>query len=282
MDNRFIISLVPGTRLVQRLTGTTKVRLFATSLFLLMASFDMRILLPGFLLQCALLGSIHPDLKRLRFIIVFMIASNALNILLFYLANPLIGSNLAGSQTVLFSFGKHFPVTGETLFYFLTRLMKIAGVFVASLWFVLSITPSQLAAGLYSLKVPYKACTVVSLGLRYIPDILRDFENTRAAMQMRGLELDSKKASLLSRLKQTSLILFPLVIVTFEKVGVIANAMELRGYGQGKKRSYYCEPRPAREDWFFLILAAVLFAGFLAYTIAGIISPHPGLWYPFR
>jgi len=246
-----------------------------------MASFDLRILVPGLILQCFLLASIHPSLRRLRFVIVFMIATNLLNILLFFIADPLIGSKLAGKTTVLFSLSSHFIFTGETLWYFLARLSKIASVFVASLWFALSITPSQLASGLYSLKIPYKVCTMISLGLRYIPDILRDYENTKAAMQMRGMELDPKKAKLGTRLKQTSMILFPLIIITFEKVGVIANAMELRGYGQGKKRSYYCEPEATRDDFWYQLLAAALFVGFAAYIITGWFSPHPELWYPF-
>lgn len=281
MDNRFIIPLVPGEERVQRLSGATKVRLFAATLFLLMASFDLRILLPGLVLQCVLLASIHPNLRKLRFIIVFMVATNLLNILLFFIADPLIGSKLAGSTTVLFSLGSHFPFTGETLWYFLARLSKIAGVFVASLWFALSITPSQLASGMYSLKIPYKVCTMFSLGLRYIPDIMRDYENTKAAMQMRGMELDPKKASIGARLKQTSMILFPLIIITFEKVGVIANAMELRGYGQGKKRSYYCEPETTGDDRLFQWLAAALFLVFIVYTATGWLAPRPELWYPF-
>ncbi len=282
MDNRFIIPLIPGRERLQRLTGATKVRLFTATLFVLMVSFDLRILIPGLVLQCVLLASIHPSLHKLRFIIVFIIITNAINILLFFLADPLIGSKLAGSTTVLFSLSSHFPFTGETLWYFFARLSKIASVFVASLWFALSITPSQLASGLYSLKFPYKVCTMISLGLRYIPDILRDYENTKAAMQMRGLELDPKKTSLGARLKQTTLILFPLVIITFEKVGVIANAMELRGYGQGKKRSYYCEPETTRDDIVVQILAAALFLVFAVYIVTGWISPHPDLWYPFR
>ena len=281
MDNRFIIPLVPGEERLQRLTGATKVRLFAATLFLLMASFDLRILAPGLVLQCVLLASIHPKLRRLRFVIVFMVATNLLNILLFFIADPLIGSKLVGRTTVLFSLSRYFPITGETLWYFLARLSKIASVFVASLWFALSITPSQLASGLYSLKIPYKVCTMISLGLRYIPDIMRDYENTKAAMQMRGMELDPKKAKLGARLKQTSMILFPLIIITFEKVGVIANAMELRGYGQGKKRSYYCEPEATRDDFWFQMLAAALFLAFAVYGVIGWFAPHPELWYPF-
>ncbi|MDR2654774.1 MAG: energy-coupling factor transporter transmembrane protein EcfT [Oscillospiraceae bacterium] len=280
MDNRFIIPLVPGERFLQRLTGATKVRFFVAALCVLMVSFDLRILLPGLVLQCVLLVSIRPNLRRIRFIIIFMIATNLINILLFFLADPLIGSRLAGTTTVLFKLNGYFQFTSETLWYFAARLSKIAGVFVASLWFALSITPSQLASGLYSLRLPYKLCTMVSLGLRYIPDILRDYEGTKTAMQMRGMELDPRKTKLGARLKQTSMILFPLIMMTFEKVGVIANAMELRGYGRGKKRSYYCEPETTRADIVFQIFALAVFLGFAAYVITGLFIPHPELYIP--
>jgi len=281
MNNHFIISLVPGTTRIERLTGSTKVKLFIASLFLIMASFDFRIIFPMLVIQIVLLCSIKPNFHRLRYIIIFILITNCINIFLFYLVSPLIGSSLVGQTTVLYQFNSYFVVTAETLFYFFIRLLKITAVLIASMWFVLSITPSQMAAGLYSLKVPYKLCTIVSLGLRYIPDILRDYQNIKVSIQMRGLELDPKKTSIRTRFVQSSLILFPLVVVAFEKVGVIANAMDLRGYGQGKKRSYYSELDPTPFDSWFTGLAIMMISIFVVYTVSGFFIQRPQLWYPF-
>lgn len=279
--SNLLISFTPGTSYIERLTGSTKVKLFLASLFLIMASFDIRIILPLFAFQLILLCMLKPNLYRYRYVLSFVVAMNLLNILLFYLASPLIGSNEVGRVTVLYQFNSYFVITAETLFYFFARLMKITAVLTASLWFIFSITPSQLAAGLYSLKVPNKICTVASLGLRYIPDIFRDYQNIETSLQMRGMELDAKKADVKTRLVQSALILFPLIVVTFERVGVIASAMDLRGFGQSKKRSFYCEPEPTRGDFWFTAVAWVFFIGFAVYTVSGFFLKRPQLWYPF-
>ena len=281
MNNYLLISYTPGVGYIERLTGSTKVKLFIASLFLIMASFDIRIIFPLFVFQVVLLCMLKPNLYRYRYVLLFVVAMNLLNIFLFYLASPLIGSAAVGKTTVLFRFNSYFVITAETLFYFFTRLMKITAVLIASLWFVFSITPSQLAAGLYSLKVPNKICTVASLGLRYIPDIFRDYTNIKTSMQMRGVELDSKRTGVKNRIVRSAMILFPLIVVSFDKVSIIANAMDLRGFGQSKKKSFYCEPESTRSDFWFTMVAGLLFLGFLVYTISGYFVSRPQLWYPF-
>ena len=49
----------------------------------------------------------------------------------------------------------------------------------------------------------------------------------------------SSKASLVSRLKAASAILIPLILSSMERIETISNAMELRGFGKGKKRTWY-------------------------------------------
>ena len=87
-------------------------------------------------------------------------------------------------------------------------------------------------------------------------------------MQWRGVELDAKKAKLGYRMKQTVLILVPLIISSFDRIGNISNAMDLRGFGKLKKRSYYSE----HED----------VAGDKVFCVSGIIFPRAAkMWYPF-
>ena len=49
----------------------------------------------------------------------------------------------------------------------------------------------------------------------------------------------SGKAKLMDRIKHTSAIIFPLLFSTMERIDVVSNAMELRGFGKNKKRSWY-------------------------------------------
>ena len=278
--NNFLIRYAVGDSFLERLSGKTKVLLFFSSITLMMATFDLRIILPLFIVQCVLLKGVYRQERAIVFVVRFVVVMNLINLLLFYAVNPITGTDLTGTVTELFRFNDFYLVTYETLIYFVTRLLKIFGTLVISLWFVLSITPSQLAAGLYQLGVPYKICTMLSLGLRYIPDVHRDYMDIKESMQMRGLELDAKKASLWTRLKANVSILVPLLLVSFEKVDVIASAMDLRGYGQQKKRSYYSEQEATRDDKKIQLLAFVQFVILGVYLVLFFMGLAPKLWLP--
>ena len=261
MNDKLFITLTPGKTFIDRLTGKTKVRLFILMIFILTATWDLRVIAPFFVLSIVMLISIKPDVKRNVAIIVFVLLMNLFNFFLTWIVKPDYGLTMVGASTVLFRFTDFFVVTAETLWYFLVRLVKFMASFLISLTFIQSITPSELAAGLHSIKVPYKICTIVSLAFRYIPDIHRDFNNIQISMQTRGMELDSRKAGLLTRMKQYVLILVPLIITSFDRIGNIANGMDLRGYGKKKDRTYYCEHDDVKGDkilrplvWIFLLL----------------------------
>ena len=175
-----------------------------------------------------------------------------------------------------------FIVTAETMWYFLVRLTKFMASFLLSLTFIQSITPSELAAGLHSLKIPYKICMIVSLAFRYIPDITRDFNNIRISMQTRGLELDAKKASLWKRLKQYVLILVPLIITSFDRVGNIANGMDLRGFGKNKDKTYYCEHEDTKGDKLLAPVVVLLTLALIAViALKYIHKPAFEVWCPW-
>ena len=267
MDDKLFITLIPGNTFLDKLTGKTKVRLFFLLIFILTATWDIRIIAPVFVLSIICLISIKPDKKKNIAITIFVLLMNLFNLFLTWLIKPNYGLDMVGASTVLFKFTDFYIVTAESLWYFMVRLVKFMGSFFLSLTFIQSITPSELAAGLHSIKVPYKICTIVSLAFRYIPDITRDFNNIKISIQTRGLELDSKKTSLFKRLKQYVLILIPLIITSFDRVGNIANAMDLRGFGKKKDRTYYSEHEDTKADKALAILV-ILFAIALVALIA--------------
>ena len=283
MDNRLLINLIPGRTFIDKLSGTTKVRTFFIVILLLIASWDIRVIAPITIVSLFLLISIKPNWKLMALFFGFMLFSNLFNFVLLWLIKPNYGLTMCGSSTVLYQLSDFYIVTAEMLWYFLVRLLKMMGTFIISLVFILSITPSEMAAGLYSIKVPYKICTIVSIALRYIPDISRDYQNIRISMQARGMELDAKKSKLSTRLKQTVLILVPLIITSFERVGNIANAMDLRGYGKQKTRTYYSEHEETKNDTrvkFFYLALGIFLIGYI--VIARIMYPWPfEVWYPW-
>ena len=76
----------------------------------------------------------------------------------------------------------------------------------------------------------------------------------------------SKKASLVNRLKSASKILIPLVMSSLERIDTISNAMELRGFGKEKQRSWYSGRPFTRLDIIAMIFCVLLMVLSLALT----------------
>lgn len=282
MNNRMIINFIPGNTPLHKLTGATKVRSFFISTVFLVMSFDLRLILPFMAVATVALVSLKPAWKPVRYLFTFFMLMNILNLFLFWLGDPGIGTmHSGGTTTILWQSGRLY-LSAETVWYLLTRFCKMLTSFLVSMVFILSITPSEFAAGLNSIKVPYKICTIVALAYRCIPDIVRNYMDISTSMQARGMELDPKKVHITTRLKQAVLIIVPLVLSTFEKVGNIANAMSLRGYGKLKKRSWYAEHEPTAADRIFkigYIVLGLFCIGYISYRIFS--TDYHLLWYPF-
>ena len=282
MNDKLIINLVPGDTFLHKLSGASKTRMFAVLIVVTIMTFDVRILFPLLVVGLIAFFSVKPDWKQVWWLIVLVVIGNITNLVLYWLASPNVGLEYSNGSTVLYAFNDYLIVTAETMWYLFARMVKMMASFFLSLTYILAITPSEVAAGLYSMGVPYKMCSVVSLALRYIPDIGRDYTNIKISMQCRGVELDAKRASLMTRLKQTVLILVPLIISSFDRIGNIANAMDLRGFGKKKKRTYYSEHEPTKADKAFRVVYTIVGVFCVGYILAKIIwPPEMTVWYPF-
>ena len=91
--------------------------------------------------------------------------------------------------------------------------------------------PSEFAASLNRIGISYNIGYAVAIALRYIPDVQDDFHKIKNAQEARGIEM-SGKAKLMSRIKSTASIIFPLIFTSIGRIDTISNAMELRGYGK--------------------------------------------------
>lgn len=76
----------------------------------------------------------------------------------------------------------------------------------------------------------------------------------------------SKKASLVNRLKAASSILIPLILSSMERIETISNAMELRGFGKGKKRTWYSARKFSKMDIASIAVCVLLMILSLALT----------------
>jgi len=277
MNNRLLINYSPGSTALHRLNGLTKVLMFVVLTVSIIATFDVRVMLPILFACLAGIVSMKPRWKPVVFVICFMtVMAGVIGSLMIILIAPDSAERYVGGSTLLWQVGK-IKITRELLWYLGAMYTKRLTSLMSSLVFILSITPSELAAGLAGIGLPYRICTIVSVALRTIPDIARDYADIRSAMMLRGAELDPRRSSLAARLKGSVVILVPLIITSFARVETIANAMDLRGYGKMRRRTWYSENPPARADWAARGLLALLSA-FTVWYIVWFRFLHP---YPF-
>ena len=148
-------------------------------------------------------------------------------------------------------------------------ILKYFTIIPAVFIFVVTTNPSEFAASLNRIGISYNIGYAVAIALRYIPDVQDDFHKIKNAQEARGIEM-SGKAKLMSRIKSTASIIFPLIFTSIGRIDTISNAMELRGYGKHRKRTWYMGRKLQRND--YLCIALVL--GFAVAAL--VITYHDG------
>ena len=203
--------------------------------------------------------------KDISFMLGATLIFLVLNNLLIYLFTPEHGVSIYGTRTVLLEGIGRYTVTAEQLFYHLNVVLKYTCTIPIVLLFVCTTDPSEFAASLNRIGVSYRISYSVALALRYIPDIQREYHDIAQAQQARGVEM-SKKASLVNRLKAAASILIPLILSSMERIETISNAMELRGFGKEKKRSWYSGRKFSKLDIACMVGFALLMVASFAIT----------------
>lgn len=240
---------------IHKLTGSTKFIFFLVWSLAAMITYDTRVLVGMFLLGVVFFRMSKLTWKDIRFAVLFMVWLIALNLIALFLFSPEQGVGIYGTRTEIIHLFWRYSIIVEEMFYLFNFMMKYLAVIPAALLFILTTDPSEFAASLNKIGVSYKVGYSVAIALRYIPDVQRDFREISQAQQARGIDL-SKKDKMVDRLKNSAAILFPLVLSSLDRIEVISNAMELRGFGKNKKRTWVVE-RPFKKADYIAIGIAV-------------------------
>ena len=224
---------------IHALTGASKLVCLLAWSVAAMTSFNTPLLVAMTVASFVLFRMAKLKLSDISVVLALMGVYIVMNNVLIYLFSPEHGCGIYESRTVLFTIVGRYTVTAEQLFYHLNVVLKNACTVPIVLLFVCTTNPSEFAASLNKIGVSYKIGYAVALALRYIPDIQREYRDISLAQQARGVEMSSKKASVVSRLKAAGAILIPLILSSMERIETISNAMELRGFGKNPKRTWY-------------------------------------------
>lgn len=257
MSEHQMLGYTPDDTLIHKLNGTTKLLFLILLSVACMTTYDTRFLLGMSVASIALFKLSNIKWHQISFVIKFIFVFSVLNILAVYLFSPEYGVELYGTRTVLWEGIGRFTLTSEQLFYEFNLVLKYFCTIPLALIFLLTTNPSEFASSLNRLGVSYKISYAVALAIRYIPDIQEDYFDISLAQQARGYEL-SKKGKFSQRIKGMAQIVFPLILSSLDRIETISTAMELRRFGEKKKRTWYAQQPFHKVDFIVMLLGILL------------------------
>lgn len=251
---------------VHKLTGATKLIFLIFWALSAMFTYDTRVLVSMLVIGLVIFNISKVKFKDIAFVVYFILVFLLINNIAIFIFAPLEGVSIYGSRTDLFHIAGRYTVTVEQLFYQLNVTLKYFSIIPMALLFMVATNPSEFAASLNRIGVSYKISYSVAIALRYIPDVQRDFEEISFAQQARGIDM-SRKQNIFKRIKNSASILMPLIFSSLDRIETVSCAMELRAFGNEKKRTWYNGKPFLRRDYIAIGLVVALFIISLIITI---------------
>ena len=221
-----------------------------------MMTYDTRILAVMLVGSLIIFAASDTQWRQVSTVFYFIMIFLTINLIAIFFFSPNQGEAIYGTRHEICHLFGHYYVTKEQLFYELNVMLKYFTIIPSVFMFIVATNPSEFAASLNRIGVSYKVGYSIAIALRYIPDVQDDFAKIKHAQEARGIEMSSK-AKLGDRIKNTSAILFPLIFSSMDKIDVVSNAMELRGFGKKKKRTWYMGKKLKRNDYIVVVVMVV-------------------------
>ena len=261
---------------IHKLTGASKLIALIIWAVASMITYDTRVLL-GMFVICIFVFKISMLIfKQVSFVLYFILIFLLLNNIAIFIFSPYEGVQIYGSRNDLFKIAGPYTITAQQLFYQFNITLKYFSIIPMALLFMVATNPSEFAASLNKIGVSYKIAYSVSIALRYIPDVQRDYQDISFAQQARGIDM-SKKEKLTKRIKNSASILMPLIFSSLDRIEAISSAMELRAFGSNKKRTWY-NGRPFKlGDYITILVVSII----LIIAIMATISNGGRFYNPF-
>ena len=251
-----LLTYDPKDTWIHRLSGITKLIFFLAWSIVSMITYDTRVLVFMLVSSLIIFRVSKIEWKQISTVFKFILFFLCLNLLAIFIFSPYEGVKIYGPRTDLLHIAGNYTITTEQLFYELNIMIKYFTVIPAVLMFILTTNPSEFAASMNKIGVSYKISYSIAIALRYVPDVQADFTKIKHAQEARGIEMSSK-SGLIDRIKNVSAILFPLIFTSMDRIDVVSNAMELRGFGKNKKRTWYSGKKLTARDITVIVVVFV-------------------------
>ncbi len=158
---------------------------------------------------------------------------------------------------ILWTIFSHEKTIVQRFVYALAMALRLNLLIFSGLIFLSVTRIEEFTAGLNKLGLPFPVCFALTLAFRLVPTFILSAETTLQAQKSRGLDLES--GNLIQKIKKHLPLIIPILTTTLRNVELLAIALEAKGFGAKKRRTYYLDFKFGRNDLLTLFLLAFLF-----------------------
>ncbi len=249
---------------------------YACVLFSTLAFWDVRFLLPFFLLAIFVLLTSGVKWHEIRRAFLFIIGF----ILMFAFLTFLTGRGgtevyeqehlirrLEASFTI-FGWRPALDITVERAFFGLAQFVRVFTLGVLTVLIPYTINPALYGITFRGLGLPDKIAYAMDLTMRFIPTFGRDFQLTMDAQKARGYELEKISGGLIQQVRKLGPLMVPVTIHAIIGSEDIIDAMDLRAFGIGP-RTWLQQLTYQPRDRFLIGFGVAIFVVSLVFSLWG-------------
>lgn len=259
-----MFAYVPGNSIFHKLNPISKLifLILLTTIVLVVNSILFLAIIFLIVFSLAILSGIKLKLlfRKLRYIFMILIVSVLLNI--FFNAIP------SEEEIILFYlFGQEFlPIRRLAVYFALKAFFMVLILFTSSIIYTYTVDMRDFVYSLMKLKIPYRYCYALMVGIRYIPLIEQEAKTISLAQRARGFGYER-----VNTIRKAYNLVFERLIATLitilRKAYVTSISMENRCFGIYKDRTNLVKISFKLKDIIFIIFCFIVFSFVILYLL---------------
>jgi len=261
---QYLFAYVPGNSIFHKLNPISKLvfLILLTVLVLVVNSILFLAFIFMIIFSLAMLSGIKLSLlfRKLRYIFMILIMSVILNI--FFNAIP------SEEEIILFYlFGlKFLPIRRLAVYFALKAFFMVLILYTSTIIYTYTVDMRDFVYSLMKLKIPYRYCYALMVGIRYIPLIEQEAKTISLAQRARGFGYER-----VNTIRKAYNLIFERLIATLiiilRKGYVTSISMENRCFGIYKDRTNLVKIYFKPIDVIFIILCCIIFSLIVLYLL---------------
>ena len=126
----------------------------------------------------------------------------------------------------------------------------------------MSYSQRSLIQAMVQVRLPYEVAYMVSIGVRFVPQMVEEMKDSLTALQLRGVVIEELR--LKKRLSLYAYLLLPVIAASLQNARELAMSMDMRAFRAMRERTSYYILSLRHSDIVMLCVVFLLAAGLSA------------------